>query len=96
MKRAKPIGTYVLVHPYAEERKTDSGIIIPDIHAGGDRKGVIEEQGEGNRWNNMDELRKGDIVTFGRNSGIEVPLPNESGEIVTYLLLDYKQLIYVE
>ena len=96
MKRLQPIGTHVLVVPFNEERVTEGGIIIPETHQGGDRKGVVEEKGRGNKWEDMNDIKKGDIVTFGRNSGTAVNLPNDEGEIVTYLLLDIKQLIVVQ
>ena len=97
MKKAVPLGTHVLVRPFDEnERKTSGGIIIPDDHKGGDRKGVVEEKGSGDKWNDLSEIRKGDIVTFGRNSGIELLLPTESGEMVTFVIIDYKLLNCVE
>lgn len=97
MKRANPIGTNVLIVPIEEkDRTTASGIIIPDTHRGGHVKGVVEAKGSGNRWNNMSEIKKGDIVSYGRGAGQSQTLPNEEGKMVTYVLLDYNQLVWTE
>ena len=103
MKRANPIGTNVLIVPIEEkDRTTASGIIIPDTHRGGHVKGVVDAKGSGNRWNNMSEIKKGDIVSYGSDAGKPgfpgafVTIPNEEGKKVTYILLDYKQLVWTE
>ena len=97
MKRALPLGTNVLIVPIEEkDRVSPGGIIIPDTHRGGHVKGVVEAKGGGNKWNDMSEIRKGDVVSYGRGAGVPVTLDNEEGKKVTYLLLDYKQLSWTE
>jgi co-chaperonin GroES (HSP10) len=97
MKRLVPIGTQVLIIPIDEgERKTAGGIIIPNMNKNGYVKGVVKEKGNGNKWNDMNEIKKGDIVSYSRGAGITYRLPNEDGVLTNYILLDYKQLVWVE
>ena len=44
----------------------------------------------------MNEIKKGDIVGYSRWTGIAYKLPNEDGVLTNYILLDYKQLVWVE
>ena len=97
MKRLVPIGTQGLIIPIDEgERKTAGGIIIPNMNKNGHVKGVVKEKGNGNKWNDMNEIKKGDIVSYSRGAGVQVTLPNEDGVDTDYVLLDYKQLVTVE
>ena len=97
MKRAIPIGTHLLVVPIREEeRRSAGGIIIPNVVSGGQVKGVVKEKGDGDKWNDMMEIRRGDIVSYGRGAGVQVKLPNDDGVDTDYVLLDYKQLVTIE
>ena len=98
MERAIPLGTNVLVNPIDDERKTESGIILltNSTDKSPFRKGAVEEKGGGNKWNDMTDVRKGDVVLYGHGAGVPVHRENDRGEDVTFLLIDYENLIAVE
>ncbi|MGL4635232.1 MAG: co-chaperone GroES [Beijerinckiaceae bacterium] len=74
----RPLHDRVVVRRLEGEEKTKGGIIIPDTAKEKPQEGVIEAVGSGGR----DEagklipidLKKGDIVLFGKWSGTEVKI----------------------
>ena len=97
-KRALPLGTNILVNPIANERKTDGGIILLDEKKGNPyRKGVVEEKSkDGDKWNDMSEIRKGDVILFSQSAGVPVVLENDKGEPHAFLLVPYEKSVGVE
>jgi co-chaperonin GroES (HSP10) len=96
-KRAFPLGTNVLVNPIDDERKTEQGIyLIGEVGKSPFRKGAVEEKGGGDKWNNMSEIHKGDIILYSKGAGVPVKKENEKGEEHTFLLIPYDKIIAVE
>lgn len=71
----KPLGKRVLVERIEEEKKTSSGLIIPDNATEKPSIGVIKELSKGAE--KEDELKKGDKVLFGKYKGNEVKIDNQ-------------------
>ena len=71
----KPSADRVLVEPLAKEKKTASGIIIPDSAKEKPQKGIIKAVGPGTKENPV-TLKVGDTVLYGKYSGTELKLEN--------------------
>ncbi len=82
----KPIGDRVIISLIEEDRKTATGIIIPDMAREKPQKGIVIAAGEGKVLENgclsPILIKPGQIVLFGRYSGSEV---EKNGE--KYLIL---------
>jgi co-chaperonin GroES (HSP10) len=97
MKRAFPLGTNVLIRPIDDERILPSGIILIDEKGKSPyRKGAVEEKGGGDKWNDMSEFHKGDVVLYSKGAGVPLVRENDRGEDVTFLLIPYEKIIGVE
>ena len=75
----KPLGDRVLVERTEEkEQKSDGGIIIPDTVKEKPMKGKIIAAGPGAIQENGErtpmEIKKGDMVLFGKYAGTEVKI----------------------
>ena len=74
----KPLADRVLVEPLEAETKTASGIIIPDTAKEKPSQGKVISVGPGGRDNDGKlvalELKKGDVVLYGKYSGTEVKI----------------------
>ena len=74
----KPLADRVLVEPLEAETKTASGIIIPDTAKEKPSQGKVISVGPGARDNDGKlvalELKKGDVVLYGKYSGTEVKI----------------------
>jgi chaperonin GroES len=84
--RATPLGDRVLVKPLEQQEMKKGGIIIPDTAKEKPQEGEIMAVGPGTMGKDgkrvpMD-LKKGDRVLYGKYSGTEVVLDDE-----TYLIL---------
>lgn len=84
----KPLGKRVLVKRLEEEKKTTSGIIIPDNATEKPSAGVVEEISQEVEKENI--LKKGDKVLFGKYKGDEVKIGND-----TYVVLEEKDILGV-
>ena len=77
----RPLADRVLVKRLEAEEKTKGGIIIPDTAKEKPMEGEAVAVGTGARQDNGQvvpmELKKGDIVLFGKWSGTEVKLDGE-------------------
>ena len=71
----KPLGKRVLVERIEEEKKTASGLIIPDNATEKPRIGVIKEVSK--EVEKDGEVKKGDKVLFGKYKGNEVKIDNK-------------------
>ena len=79
----KPLGKRVLVERVEEEKKTSSGIIIPDNATEKPSIGIVVEVSS-----QVDEVKKGDKVLFGKYKGSEVKLDNKD-----YVVLDDEDIL---
>ncbi len=72
----RPLGDRILVKREAEEEKTKSGIIIPDAAKEKPSKGKVIAVGKGRILESGKveplDLKKGDIVLFGKYAGTEI------------------------
>lgn len=71
----KPLGKRVLVERIEEEKKTNSGLIIPDNATEKPSIGIIKELSKETKEEN--ELKKGDKVLFGKYKGNEIKIDNQ-------------------
>lgn len=69
--KIKPLEDRVLVEPQAAEETTASGIIIPDSAKEKPQKGTVIAVGPGTKDVKI-EVKKGDIVLYGKYSGTEL------------------------
>ena len=71
--KIKPLADRVLIEPMEAEEKTASGIIIPDTAKEKPQKGTVVAAGPGTSDEKM-EVKKGDIVLYGKYSGTEITI----------------------
>jgi chaperonin GroES len=83
--KIKPLADRVIVAPM-EQEKMKGGIIIPDTAKEKPQQGKVMAVGPGNISDSGDrvapEVKKGDIVLYGKYSGTEVSVDGED-----YLIL---------
>lgn len=72
----KPLADRVVIEPAAAETKTVGGIIIPDSAKEKPLRGTVVAVGQGTKDEKM-ELKKGDIVLFGKYAGTELEFDGE-------------------
>jgi chaperonin GroES len=76
----RPLHDRVIIKRIEEERKTPSGIIIPETVSGEKpQKGTVIATGPGKIENNklrQLEVKQGDQVLFGKYSGTEIKVNN--------------------
>jgi len=79
--KLRPLHDRVVVKRVEEERKTPSGIVIPDSAAEKPIKGEVVAVGPGKRSDDGTqhplEVKVGDSVLFGKYSGTEVKLDED-------------------
>ncbi len=83
--RFKPLGERILAERVEETNKTASGIIIPDNAKEKPLQAKVVAVS-----NEVADLKEGDVVVFGKYSGVELTL--EDGE---YLVLDTSDILGV-
>ena len=74
----KPLGERVLVERIEEVSTTASGIIIPDSAKDKPSQGTVIAIG-----NDVEEIKVGDTIVFGKYSGNEITLDNKE-----YIIMD--------
>ena len=78
----RPLGDRIVVRRLEEETKTAGGIYIPDSATEKPSEGEIVAVGKGRTSKNGDliamEVRNGDKVIFGKYSGSEVKVGDET------------------
>jgi chaperonin GroES len=80
----------VLVKPHEAEAKTASGIIIPDSAKEKPRQGTVVLVGAAKKDEEM-EVKKGDVVLYGKYSGQELQINNED-----YLLISQSDVLFIQ
>ena len=77
----RPLGDRVLIKRVEEEAKTKGGIIIPDTAKEKPQEGKVIAVGPGARDDNGKvqplDVKKGDLILFGKWSGTEVKIDGE-------------------
>jgi chaperonin GroES len=77
----RPLGDRVLIKRIEEEEKTKGGIIIPDTAKEKPQEGKVIAVGPGARDDNGKvqplDVKKGDLILFGKWSGTEVKIDGE-------------------
>ncbi|WP_163533263.1 co-chaperone GroES [Helicobacter suis] len=83
----KPLGERVLVERLEEEKKTPSGIIIPDNAKEKPQMGVVKavshKVSEEHKY-----LKEGDVVAFGKYKGSEIVLGDKE-----FIVLDLEDVL---
>lgn len=73
---ARPLGNKVLIRPDEARKKTEGGILLPDISAEKPHRGTVVSVGPGKLDDNGNRIapsvKKGDCVLFEKWSGQEV------------------------
>jgi chaperonin GroES len=87
--KGKVLAGKVLVKPQEAESKTASGIIIPDSAKEKPRQGTIILVG-GPKKDEEVEVKKGDVVLYGKYSGQELTINNED-----YLLISQSDILFI-
>ncbi len=85
----KVIAGKVLVRPSQAEEKTAGGIYIPDSAKDAPLNGEIVLVGNAAKDQNV-EVKVGDKVMYGKYSGTELVIDNES-----YLLMSQSDILYI-
>ena len=87
--KGKILAGKILVQPKAAEEKTVSGIIIPESAKEKPQIGTVLLVGGAKKDEPM-ELKVGDVVFYGRYSGIELNIEGED-----YLLMSQTDVLYI-
>lgn len=77
----KPLADRVLIEPKEAETKTASGIYIPDTAKEKPQQGTVLATGPGLKDEPM-EVKKGDVVLYGKYAGTEVTVEDKKYLIV--------------
>jgi chaperonin GroES len=87
--KGKVLAGKVLVKPQEAEGKTASGIIIPESAKEKPRQGSIILVG-GPKKDEEIEVKKGDVVLYGKYSGQELTINGED-----YLLISQSDILFI-
>jgi chaperonin GroES len=87
--KGKVLAGKVLVKPNEAEAKTASGIIIPESAKEKPRQGTIILVG-GPKKDEEIEVKKGDVVLYGKYSGQELTINGED-----YLLISQSDILFI-
>ena len=89
MKKVLPIGENILVKVEKEEKKTQSGIVLPETASGEKpQEGIVIERGDSEKIDG--KIKKGARVIFAKYSGSELEIEKED-----YLLLKAEDILAV-
>lgn len=83
----KPLGKRVLIERLEEEKKTSSGIIIPDNAKEKPLMGVVVAIG-GGVSEECKCIKTGDTIVFGKYKGSEIKLDSKE-----YIVLDFEDIL---
>jgi chaperonin GroES len=82
----KPLADRIVIEPVEAEKKTASGLYIPDNAKEKPQKGTVVAVGAGKRADNGEiipsEVSVGDIVLYGKYSGTEVEVDGKKVLVV--------------
>jgi chaperonin GroES len=87
--KGKVLAGKVLVKPHEAEAKTASGIIIPESAKEKPRQGKVILVG-GPKKDEEIEVKKGDVVLYGKYSGQELTIEGED-----YLLISQSDILFI-
>jgi len=77
----RPLHDRVIIRRMEEEKTSPGGIVIPDSAAEKPVKGQVVAVGKGKILDNGDvrplDVKKGDLILFGKDSGTEVSVDGE-------------------
>ena len=77
----RPLHDRVIIRRMEEEKTSPGGIVIPDAAAEKPIKGQVVAVGKGKILDNGDvrplDVKKGDLILFGKYSGTEVSVDGE-------------------
>ncbi len=85
----KPLADRVLIEPKEAETKTNSGIYIPDTAKEKPQQGTVLAVGKGLKDEPM-EIKKGDVVLYGKYAGTEVTVDEK-----TYLIVKQSDILAI-
>ena len=85
----RPLADRVLIEPKEAEKKTASGIIIPDNAKEKPQEGTVIAAGPGKKDEPM-ELKAGDVVLYGKYAGTEVTVDGKN-----YLIMRQSDVVAV-
>jgi chaperonin GroES len=86
MPNLKPLGDRILVRPLEFEKKTKSGIIVPDNAKEKPQEGEVLAVGSGKLVDGKrvtPEVKVGDKIIFSKYGGDEIKVDNEELKIVS-------------
>ena len=89
----KPLGDRVIIEAAEKEEKTASGIILTDSAQEKPQRGKVISVGRGRYENGQHiemEVKEGDEIIFGKYSGSEVTLDNN-----TYLIMKESEILAI-
>ena len=87
--KGKVLAGKILVQPQEAEKKTASGIIIPDSAKEKPQQGKVVLVGTAKKDETM-EVKVGDTVFYGKYAGTELSIDG-----VDYLLLNQTDVLYI-
>lgn len=91
----KPTAGYALIEPLEAERKTPSGIVLPDTHEEKPQKGKVVSLGGPQVLENgttlKAEFKVGDVVVYSKWAGKEYKIGN-----IEYLFVKFEDILAVE
>jgi len=94
MSVVKPLEDRILIKPLDPEKKTASGIYLPESAKEKPMQGTVVAIGPGKMLDNGERVKpsveRGDTVVFGKYSGTEVEIKN-----VTHLIVRESELLGV-
>ncbi len=92
--KLKPLADRVVVKPLGDEDKSPGGIILPDTAKEKPMKGEIISVGPGSLNDKGErvklEVKKGDVVIYGKYSGTDFKMNNED-----YLILRESDILAI-
>jgi chaperonin GroES len=92
--KVKPLADRVLVKPQEEEEVKKGGIIIPDTAKEKPQQGKVIAMGPGKLAETGEriapEVKKGDVILYGKYSGTEVTIDGEE-----YLIMRESDILAV-
>ena len=89
MKKIQPLGVNILVEVVAQEKMTESGIVLPDT-VGGEKpqEGKVVAVGDSKKIN--DNIKKGSLIIFAKYSGTEIEIEKKE-----YLILKAEDILAI-
>lgn len=100
----KPVGPRLLVKPLEANEQTSAGIVLPNEVRNLERRGVVQEVGDG-WYRELREdtveftplsIKRGEVVVYPDKAGVKVRLDlNENGKSEEFLVLHVNDVLLV-